>query len=157
MTESAPPFRLKCFFLALTTAWAIAIFLSSALVALAGLSPLARGKALPQATWAVADQVAPAAKIAFVLILAPLLYASERRLRGASALIADVASACAAMLLALLAVPLAWSRGFGIGLTGARLDPLPLAFYLASAAVAGIAFHFSHARCRRVLAPDEAS
>jgi hypothetical protein len=151
MTAAAPPFRLKCFFLALTLAWVIAIFLSSAVVALAGLSPLAHGKALPQATWAVADEVAPAAKIAFVLILAPLLYGSERRLRGTRALAANVAAPCAAMLLALLLVPQDWSRGFGIGLSGTRLDPLPLALYLASAAVAGIAFHLSSARCRRAL------
>ncbi|MFL6858498.1 MAG: hypothetical protein ACJ8EB_11410 [Allosphingosinicella sp.] len=153
MAPSFRPVRPKCFFLAITLAWAVAIFLSSALVALAGLSPLAAGKGLPQATWVVADEVGPAAKLAFVLILAPLLFASVTRLRGAAALAAEIASGCAAMLLTLLLLPESWSRGFGIGLSATRLDPALAAIYLASAAVAAVAFHFSLAKCRRTLVP----
>jgi hypothetical protein len=153
MASAFRPVRPKCFFLAITLAWAVAIFLSSALVALAGLSPLALGKSLPHAAWAVADEVGPAAKLAFVLIAAPLLFACVTRLRGAAALAAEAVSACAAMLLTLALLPQAWSRGFGIGLTGARLDPVPLAIYLASAAVAALAFHLSESKCRRTLSP----
>jgi hypothetical protein len=151
MASSFRPVRPKCFFLAITLAWAVAIFLSSALVALAALSPFAVGKSLPAATWAVADEVGPAAKLAFVLVAAPLLFASATRLRGAAALAAEIASACTAMLLTLALLPQSWSRGFGFGLTGTRLDPAALTIYVASAAIAALAFHLSEAKCRRVL------
>jgi hypothetical protein len=146
--------RLRCFFLAATLAWAVAIFLSSALIAFAGLSPLTPGKSAPHAVWAVADEVAPFAKIGFILVLAPLLWAVDRRLRAPWATVANMAAGCAAMLLTLLFLPQSYSRGFGIGLTGMRLDAVPLAIYLVSGAVSGLAFGASHANCRRRIGPN---
>ncbi|HEY0411912.1 MAG TPA: hypothetical protein VGD66_02075 [Allosphingosinicella sp.] len=143
--------RPKCFLLALLLAWVVAVFLSSALIALAHLSPLAQARRFPASVWAVADEVGPAAKLAFVLLLAPLLLLAEAlappRLRAALAILL----ACAAMLLALALVPAAWSRGFGIGLTGARFDPSTLPIYLGSAALAGLSFSLSLARCGALL------
>ena len=53
--------------------------------------------------------------------------------------------ALAMLLLAFL--PEAWSRGFGIGLTGARFDPATLPWYLIGGAAAGLAFSLADAKC----------
>lgn len=145
---SALAYRPKCFFLALLLAWVVAVFGGSALIAAAGLSPLVAGRSLPSAIWAVADEVAPAAKLGFVIALAPLLLAVDRLAAPRLSPFLAVLAACAAMLSTLALVPAAYSRGFGIGLTGARFDPVPLLLYLASASVAGVAFSVSSARCR---------
>lgn len=53
-----------------------------------------------------------------------------------------------AMLLALGVVPEALSRGYGIGLTGARFDPSVLPIYSIGGALGGVAFTVSVTRCR---------
>ncbi|MGZ8287132.1 MAG: hypothetical protein ACXW27_01690 [Allosphingosinicella sp.] len=143
-----PAIRPKCFFIALIAAWVVAIFLPSAIIAAAGLSPLAAGRNLAAATFAVADEVAPAAKIGFAFLFASLLYA-RRRWTRIPALAADILIGCVAMLTILALLPLPWSRGFGIGLGGSRFDPALLAAYLLGAASAGLAFHLSERRCLR--------
>ena len=152
---AAPPsISPKCFFAALIFAWATFIFLPSALIALAGLSPPTAGKTFLAATFAIADEVAPAAKIGFALILAALLFAARRLVRRSPPVILDVALACAAMLVTLALLPASWSRGFGIGLTGVRFALAPLAAYLVGSAFAGLLFNFSEAKCRRRDYPD---
>jgi len=149
-----PPIRPKCFFIALIAAWVVAIFLPSAIVAAAGLSPLAAGRNLAAATIEVADEVAPAAKILFALLLASLLYA-RRKWLPVAALPADMLVACVAMLTVLALLPPDWSRGFGIGLAGTRFDPTLLAIYLLGAALAGLAFHLAERKCLRRDYPDD--
>ena len=130
-------------------AWAVAIYVPSGLVALAGMSPLAEGRSLPAATFAVADEVSPAAKIGYALLLGSLLAAAGRIPLGRPLRIAtDVLIACAATLLMLALLPAGWSRGFGIGLGGARFDTAATAVYLAGAALSGFTFSLSEARCR---------
>jgi len=141
-------FRPRCFFVALLLAWFVAIFAGSALIALSGLSPITAGRSLPSAIWEVADEMAPAAKLGFVIAVAPLLLAVDRLAAPRLAPFAAVVATCVAMLSTLALVPAPYSRGFGIGLTGARFDTVPLLLYLASAALAGIAFIASDARCR---------
>lgn len=148
------PIRPKCFFAALVAAWVVAIFLPGAIVAAAGLSPLAADRNLAAATFEVADEVAPAAKIGFALLFAPLLYA-RRRWSRLPALPADLLIGCIAMLATLAFLPASWSRGFGIGLSGNRFDPALLAIYLSGAALAGLAFHLTEARCLRRDHPDD--
>lgn len=148
------PIRPKCFFVALIAAWVVAIFLPSFVVAAAGLSPQAARRNLAAATFAVADEVAPAAKIGFALLFAALLYV-RRRWTPAPALPADMLAGCAAMLAIVASLPAPWSRGFGIGLSGSRFDPVPLAAYLAAGALAGLAFRLAEARCLGRDYPDD--
>jgi hypothetical protein len=147
------PIRPKCFFIALMSAWAIAVFLPSFVIAAAGLSPLAAGRNLLWATIEVADEVAPAPKIGFALLLSILLYA-RRRWARMPALPADVLIGCVAMLAVLALLPQIWSRGFGIGLSGTRFDPGLIAVYLSGAALAGLAFNLAEASCLRRDYPD---
>jgi hypothetical protein len=142
-----PPLRPKCFLIALVFAWVAAIYVPSLAIAAAGLSPLAEGRSLAAAIWAVADEVAPAAKIGFALLLGLSLVARRRLLAG-PALPADMILGAIAMLAVVAALPQIWSRGFGIGLAGTRFDPVPLAIYLSSGALAGLVFNRVEAGCR---------
>ena len=72
----------------------------------------------------MADEVAPAAKIGFALLFV-LLLAARRRLLPRPAVPADMILGAAAMLAVVAVLPRNWSRGFGIGLAGARFDPAP--------------------------------
>lgn len=149
------PVRPSCFFVALIAGWVAAIFVPSAIVAAAGLSPLAAGRNLASATFAIADEVAPAAKIGFALVFALLLYARRSGTR-LPALPADMLIGCVAMLTVVALLPLHWSRGFGIGLVGSRFDPTLLVIYLLGGALAGLAFHQAESRCRRRDRPSTA-
>jgi hypothetical protein len=148
------PIRPKCFFIALVSGWVVAIFLPSLIVAAAGLSPLAAGRNLAAATFEVADEVAPAAKIGFALVFALLLYA-RRRWDRAPALAADILIGCAALLSIVALLPQSWSRGFGVGLSGNRFDPALAAVYLIGGALAGLAFHLAEKKCLRSNYPDD--
>jgi hypothetical protein len=143
-----PPIRPKCFFVALSAGWAVAIFAPSATIAAAGLSPLAAGRNLAAATIEVADEVAPAAKLGFALVFAVLLYV-RRRWTRVPALPADMLIGGVAMLATLALLPEPWSRGFGIGLAGDRFDPILLAVYFLGGALAGLAFRLAETRCLR--------
>lgn len=148
--EARPP-SLKCFFIAWIFGWVTAIYLPSGVIAALGLSPLAEGRGLPAATFAVADEVAPFAKIGFAIAFGLFMIGARRllRVRGLAAILADAALAAAAMLLTLAVLPADWSRGFGIGLTGERFAPDVTAIYLLGAVLAGILFSISESRCAR--------
>lgn len=147
---------LKCFLPAWLFGWVIAIFLPSAIIAYLGLSEAAVQmggglETLPAATWKVADDVGPFAKLSFGALLLVLFFviaraglASVQRLYAASAL-----AGLAAMLAAIALLPEAYSRGFGVGLTGVRFDPDTLPIYLLGGVIAGLAFGFAFRRCGR--------
>jgi hypothetical protein len=103
------------------------------------------------ATWEVADEVGPAAKLLLIATFAALVLAGER-LGGTRGLgqryVVNTGLGVAAMLLTLALVPAARSRGFGIGLTGARFDPAALPWYAFGAALGAVAFTVSATRCR---------
>lgn len=136
--------------------WAVAVFLPSAIIAFAGISahsrPIGSGFAhLGATTFAVADEVGPAAKLLLGALLAGLWFGAAR-LRPTTpvqAVAANVAAGVAAIIGALLLVPADYSRGFGVGLTGARLDPHTLPVYLLGGIAAGLAFTQSLRRCAR--------
>ncbi|TPE60575.1 hypothetical protein FJQ54_11315 [Sandaracinobacter neustonicus] len=144
----------SCILRSWLVAWAVAVFLPSALIAGFGLAPgnAAVGlSALPGATWAVADEMGPAAKLLLGgLLLAAFLLVERRQLRkpGGRAVLA-MAGAVVAMLATIALLPEAWSRGFASGLSGQRFDPALLAAYLPGALFAGIVFAGSVSRCLR--------
>ena len=143
------PISLKCFFTAWIFGWVVAIYVPSALIALSGISPLSAGKSFFGALLAVADEVAAAAKIGFAALLALMLFGARKAAppRRRVAVAADMVLACLAMLATLLLLPAEWSRGFGIGITGARFDRDATLIYLAGAALAGLSFSLAEARC----------
>jgi cell division protein FtsW (lipid II flippase) len=132
-------------------AWVVAIFLPSGLIALFDLSAAAAGRNFLSATFEVADQVAPAAKLSFVILFAALLLIAHR-LRRQLDLASAILAACLAMLLTLALLPATYSRGFGIGLANSRFDPALLAIYLASAVLAGLTFSSAETKCRSRIA-----
>ena len=60
----------------------------------------------------------------------------------------NVGLSVGAVLLTLVLISAALSRGFGIGLTGARLDPSALPWYVFGASLAAVAFTVSVTRRR---------
>jgi hypothetical protein len=149
---------LRCTSIALLSAWVVMAFGTSALLVLAGVAGAGGAPGLSgflAATWRVTDEVGPAAKLLLIAIFAALVLAAERLVRARAAwqrYAVNMGLGAAGMVLTLALIPAALSRGFGIGLTGARLDPSALPFYLAGGALGAIAFTYSAARCRgRVL------
>ena len=129
---------------ALLAAWVTMVFGTSALIALFGLSPRARasGDGLARSTWEVADEMGPAAKLLLIALFAAAVTLGARVGGGTTArrYATNVVLGAGAMVLTLLLIPEHLSRGFGVGLTGARLDPAVLPVYLAGA-VAGAIVH----------------
>jgi hypothetical protein len=125
------------------------VYLPSAAIALARLSPMALDRGFFAATFAIADEVAPAAKIGFALLMALMLFAARKlsNFRRGTTLALDIALACVAMCLVIALLPADWSRGFGVGLSGVRFAPEVTLVYLASAAASGLAFHLSERKC----------
>lgn len=144
---------LKCFFPAWLFGWVVAIFLPSAIIAYLGLSPAAAAIGvgfddLFATTWKVGDDVGPFAKLSFGAVLLASFYTLHRaRLRGAALLGAAVVCGVVAMLAALALLPAEYSRGFGVGLSGARFEPTLTAIYALGGALAGVTFAFALQRC----------
>ncbi len=143
------PFRPRCLAAGMIFAWIVAIYLSAALIAAAGVLPGYGGRGVADVTWELTDQVSFAAKLGYAAALTALLLGSRlismpRPVRTAL----DVILACAAMLLVLALLPQDWSAGFGIGLTGRRFDADTLPRYLIAAAVSGLTFTIADAKCR---------
>ena len=129
---------------ALLAAWVTMVFGTSALIALFSLSARARasGGGLVRSTWEIADEMGPAAKLLLIASFAAAVTLGAR-VGGRTAVrlyAANIVLGAAAMVLTLLLIPEPLSRGFGVGLTGARLDPAVLPVYLAGA-VAGAIVH----------------
>ncbi len=140
------------------------MFASSALIALSGSSS-SHGIAvngvsgLPAATWRIADEMSPLAKLLFGGLFAGLcwLVSHLRSTGGVLMSVLFAAAGIAAMLLDLLLIPERFSRGFGIGLTGARFDAEVLPLYLLGGLLAGLAFHLVTNRCRPQTSSTERS
>jgi len=150
--------NLRCTSIALLSAWVVMAFGTSALLVLAGFAEAGAAPGLSgflAATWRATDDVGPAAKILLIAIFAALVLAAERLVparAGWRRYAVNIGLGATGMALTLMLIPAALSRGFGIGLTGARLDPSALPFYLAGGALGAVTFTYSAARCRgRVL------
>lgn len=164
-TQAARP--LRCWLLALLSGWVTTVFGASALIVLRSVpnamtrSGLGSPGWLP-ATWRVADEMAPAAKLLLVALVAILLWLGERSVPQSPGTdgsarwwwpyVRNGVLGATAMLLTLALVPTTFSRGFGVGLTGARFDPMTLPLYLLSAGLGAIVYTFSVTRCRAAAA-----
>lgn len=144
--KSARPVAPKCLFIAWVFGWVTAIYLPSFSIALLSLSPLASGGNLFVDTFQIADEVAPAAKLAFAVIFGGGLVGM--RMAGANhRWLVDALFGMASMLLVVAFLPADWSRGFGIGLNGIRFEMVPTTFYLVGGFLSGVVFSLSEARC----------
>ena len=134
----------KCWLGGLLVAWVVQIFGTSMLVAIGWHDAVTLS-----AIWAVADDVAPFAKISFILILALLVAPlRQRELPWPADIVWWAGASIAAVLLVLALLPQHLSRGFGIGLTGSRFDPSLLPSYLIAGFLAGCAGALLRRRCR---------
>jgi hypothetical protein len=127
--------------------WATAIYLPSLLIASLALSPLAASGNLLVDSFRVADEVSPAAKLAYAILFGGLVLAVRAR-GGGGRLGSDALLGAISMMLVLALLPEYWSRGFGVGLIGVRFAPLPTIVYVAGGIVSGAVFSVSEARCR---------
>lgn len=126
--------------------WATAVYLPSLALALLSLSPRATGENLFVDAFQVADEVSPAAKLAFAILFGGFLVGI--RMAGATRrLLVDAIIGVVSMMLVVAFLPEYWSRGFGIGLNGIRFDTLLTTIYLIGGFVGGIVFSLSEARC----------
>lgn len=151
---------LRCWMLALLSGWVTVVFTSSVLIVLRDVpNAMTRaGFGSPgwiAASWRVADEMAPSAKLLLVAILAMLLWLSEQWLPARMAdaqtwqsFLRNIGIGWVSMILTLALVPADLSRGFGVGLSGTRFDPVVLPLYLVSAALGAIVYTVSVGRCR---------
>jgi hypothetical protein len=144
--------ELRCSLTALLAAWVTMIFGTSLLMAAFG--PLGASQTglweLARAALDGADEMAPAVKLLLIALFA-LQVLGGRRLdpqRPWQRVAVNAALGVSAMLLTLALVPESFSRGFGVGLTGARFDPVALPVYLCGGALGGVVFTLSWTRCR---------
>lgn len=149
----------RCFLTAWIAAWAIAVYFPSALIAYLGLSDAAAAVGtgfhrLPASTWKVADDVGPAVKLmvgglllVFLLGLARM-HGLSRAVRYAVSMVIGVVT----FAITIGFVPVAFSRGFAVALTGARFDPLTTLIYFIGGALAGAVFVFGYDECSRTQA-----
>lgn len=142
----ARPSSPKCFFIAWVLGWTTAVYLPSLLITLLSLSPLPSVGNLFLDVFQVADEVSPAAKLTYGILFGAL--AMSARAGGASrGMPINVPIGVISMALVVALLPEDWSRGFGIGLSGVRFDPLPAAVYLAGGIASGIVFSLVEAKC----------
>ena len=142
--------HMKCAAAGWVAGWAVAVFVPSLLIAWAGIPAAGwRLERLAADSWQTADTMGPGAKLLLGGLLALLFWGAHRLARSGRAARYGLAAVAGvvAMLLTLLLIPVDWSRGFGIGLTGARLSTHLLPFYLSGAALAGVVQAWSMARC----------
>ncbi|MBB4637213.1 hypothetical protein [Longimicrobium terrae] len=129
---------------ALLAAWVMMIFGTSALVAYFGLSPRqnARGGGFLSSVWGIADEMGPAVKLLLIVVFAAAVTLGGRVGAGTTArrYAINTGLGVCAMLFTLLIIPARLSRGFGVGLTGARLDPAVLPVYIAGAVLGAIVY-----------------
>ena len=135
---------------ALLVAWVVLVFGTSALLVLA--SPLHFKPYSPQVlvnffrtTWEVADEVGPVVKISLILLFTLLIVTSEKLVepQRATTYAARALVAVLTTVAVLGALPAAYSRGFGIGLTGTRFDDRTIWVYLLGAVLSGVAYQYS--------------
>ncbi len=144
------PFR--CFLPAWIGAWAVAVFLPSAILAYAGISPAAPAidtglHHLPASTWKVADDVGPAVKLMMggILLIGFLSLVQFRHVRYPAAILIGLVAVAATAAL----VPASLSRGFAFALTGAWFDWTTTPIYAIGGICAGLTFVASFSHCRR--------
>lgn len=145
--RSALPTSPKCVLTAWVLAWATAVYLPSLVIALLSLSPLASSGNLFLDTFEVADEVSPAAKLTYGFLFGAFLMLARAGGAGGK-LSVNISIGLASIALVVALLPEYWSRGFGVGLTGVRFDPLPTAIYLIGGVASGVIFSLTEKKCR---------
>jgi len=143
---------LRCTLTALLAAWVTMVFGTSLLMAAFGpIGPRPEGvQELARAVWTGADDMGPVVKL-LLIVLFGMQVLGGRRLdpeRPGPGLAIKAALGALAMLLTVALIPESLSRGFGVALTGARLDPATLPIYLCGGALGGVVFALSRQKCR---------
>ncbi len=142
---------MKCFLPAWLFAWVAVIFVPSGLIALfslpgADVSGAEGIVAVAREIFEVADEMAPLAKLLLGVLLMLALSGVQYVAKPLPAFALAILAAIAAMAATLSLIPVDYSRGFGIGLTGERFDARLLPAYLVGTIFAGLVFAAS---CRR--------
>lgn len=144
--QSVRPLAPKCLFAAWVVGWATAVYVPSLSIALLSLSPLATGTNLFLDTFQVADEVSPAAKLAFAVLFGSFLVGM--RMAGAKRrLLIDALVGVISVIIVVAFLPEDWSRGFGIGLARVRFDTVLTTIYVIGGFLGGVVFSLSEARC----------
>jgi hypothetical protein len=122
--------------------WALAVYLPALVIGYAGWYPAAAAighgfDQLFRTTFTVADWMSPWAKLILGGAIAAAFFSSLRLAAAPARTAAATAGTMLAMLLLLAFLPEPLSRGFGIGIAGARFDPALVAAYLIGAGIAG--------------------
>lgn len=143
---------LRCNLTALLAAWVTMVFGTSLLMA--AFAPLGPGPAslqeLARAVWKGADDMSPTAKVLLIVLFALQMLGGRPAdpVRPGERIAANAILGALAMLFTLAVIPESLSRGFGVGLTGARFDLAVLPVYLCAGALGGVVFTLSRTRCR---------
>jgi ribosomal protein L7/L12 len=146
----------RCAFSAWIISWAIMVFLPSAVFAYLGLykseTDIEQGvSSFLAATWQVADDVGPIAKLmmgAWLALLSAFAFLHKPRNFLAHAITLSICGALG-VLFTLLIIPAEYSRGFGIGLTGARLDQQTLPIYAVGGLISGLMLSILYWHCHK--------
>jgi hypothetical protein len=142
----------RCTLTALLAAWVTMVFGSSLLMAAFGpVEPGPSGvQELARAVWKGADDMGPAVKLLLIVLFGAQMLGGKRRdpPRPEYSIVLRALLGAFAMLMTLALIPESLSRGFGVGLTGARFDRATLPIYLCAGALGGVVFTLSRARCR---------
>ena len=146
--RSTIPLKAKCFFVAWVFGWFIAVVVPSVLIAVTGLSTQTQGVHLLRDVFDVADEVSPAAKLSFAVAFAGALI-FVRVLLSIRTIYLDASVGMVCMLVVVALLPVDWSGGFGVGLSGSRFAPLPTVFYALGGLLAGATVSISETRCIR--------
>lgn len=94
--------------------------------------------------WEIADEIGPAVKIALIILFGSLIFIFRNHYKGRNkSYVKSILFALISVMLVLLLLPADYSRGYGIGLTGERLDPDVLPLYLIGAVACGITYSLS--------------
>lgn len=134
---------------ALLAAWVTMIFGTSALLFLVSslnFKIYSSNKLLNffNTTWEIADEVGPVVKISIIVVFALLVTAREKFTRHptTNAYWINALLAVIANVVVLGFLPQAYSRGFGIGLSGTRFDRQTLYIYLVGAVLGGLVYTY---------------
>ncbi|GAB3972058.1 hypothetical protein GCM10028806_23470 [Spirosoma terrae] len=104
-------------------------------------------------TWEIADEIGPIVKISIIIIFAILVSISTNVIKYPqnSIYLVNAVLAILSVVIVLGLLPKAYSRGFGIGLTGIRFDHQTLPIYLIGSALGGLVYSYSLKRQNRKL------
>lgn len=104
-------------------------------------------------TWEIADETGPIVKISIIVIFAILVSISTNvtKFPKNSIYLVNAILAILSVVIVLGCLPKAYSRGFGIGLTGIRFDHQTLPMYLIGSVLGGLVYSYSLKRQSREL------